>query len=197
MSLKKFPKTKIGVTGGIGSGKSHVCRLIERRGFPVFYCDAEARRLMVTDASLREDLVRLVGPGLYAPDGSLVKSAMRAYLCQGPQAAARVDALVHPCVARAFREWAQARQAPKLFMECALLFESGFDRLVDVTWLVSAPLELRLRRVAERDGVTPAQVRRWMALQMDDADRLARADYVIPNGEGDHPEVLLDTLLSD
>lgn len=181
MSSKKFPRTKLAITGGIGSGKSYVCRLIEQAGHPVFYCDDEARRLIVSHPLIRRELTQLVGPGVYAADGSLVKPVLGAYLCRGREAAARVDAIVHPRVAEAFRAWAEARAGQRAFMECALLFESGFDRLVDETILVTAPLELRLQRVMQRDGVTRAKALQWMALQWSDEQRLARADRVICN----------------
>ena len=118
-----------------------------------------------------------------------------AYLCRGREAAARVDAIVHPRVADAFRAWAAARAGRVVFMECALLFESGFDRLVDETILVTAPLELRLQRIMQRDGVTRAKAQQWMALQWSDEQRLARADRVICNdGKADLAAQVADLL---
>ena len=152
---------RLGITGGIGSGKSYVCRELEALGVPVFYCDDEAKRLIRTDRPLQEALTALVGKDLYA-DGCLQKPVMAAYLCRGRDYAARVDALVHPRVADSFRSWCHRTDAPLLGMECALLFESGFDRLVDETLLIAAPEDVRLDRVIRRDchqllndGTTP------------------------------------------
>lgn len=173
-----------GVTGGIGSGKSRVCRLLEGRGWPVFYCDDEAKRLMRMDAALRSRLAEVVGEGLYRPDGTLDKAVMAAFLCAGPPQSARVDAVVHPRVADAFREWVGRQRSTVVVMECALLFESGFDRLVDRSVLVYADKGTRVRRVVDRDGVTAAQAEAWMALQMDEEEKRRRAHCVLYNGDG-------------
>ena len=145
-----------GITGGIGSGKSYVCRRLAERGFPVFYCDDEAKRLIRTDPELRLRLTEIVGAALYDDAGRLNKAVMAAYLCGGAEQAARVDAEVHPRVAREFLRWAGEQRAPVVVMECALLFEARFDRLVDRRILVAAPRDVRLRRVMARDSVTAA-----------------------------------------
>lgn len=170
-----------GITGGIGSGKSYVCRRLAERGFPVFYCDDEAKRLIRTDPELRLRLTEIVGPALYDDAGRLNKAVMAAYLCGGAEQAARVDAEVHPRVAREFLRWAGEQRAPVVVMECALLFEARFDRLVDRRILVAAPRDVRLRRVMARDGVTAAQAEAWMALQMSEDERRRRADFVFVN----------------
>ena len=102
-----------GVTGGIGSGKSYVCRLLAERGWPVFSCDDEAKRLIRHDAQLRRQLTEVVGSMLYASDGTLNKAVMAAFLCAGPQQAARVDAVVHPRVAEVFAAWAARQSSPQ------------------------------------------------------------------------------------
>ena len=174
-----------GVTGGIGSGKSYVCRLLAERGWPVFSCDDEAKRLIRHDVKLRRQLTEVVGPMLYASDGTFNKAVMAAFLCAGPQQAARVDAVVHPRVAEVFAAWAARQSSPDVVMECALLFEAGFDRLVDRTVHVAASRATRLRRVMARDGVTAAKAESWMALQMDEADKQRRADCVVHNDDCD------------
>ena len=180
--MKMCQKIKlIGITGGIGSGKSYVCRLLETYGIPLFYTDDEAKRLIRTHAPLRRCLTDIVGPALYDADGRLEKSVMAAYLCSGPEAAARVDAVVHPCVAEAFTRWAARQTPPLAVMECALLFESGFNRLVHTTVMIDAPLETRITRVMQRDRITRAQALHWIALQMPDNERRRRADHIILN----------------
>lgn len=197
----------IAVTGGIASGKSLVCRRLEAAGHQVFYCDDEAKRIIRTDPEIRPALRRIVGNEVYDTEGRLNKSRLAAFLCRGKAFASQVDAVVHPRVATAFLERAAAcltdseeravlpetnrcltmealERLPVgsvLFMECALLFESGFDRLTDCSVLIHAGLETRLRRLMVRDGITREQALRWIALQMDEEEKLRRADYVINN----------------
>ena len=174
---------RLAVTGGIGSGKSFVCRRLEDRGIPIFYCDDVAKQLLRTDTEVQRALSELVGPRLFE-GGWLHKELLRDYLHQGSEAADRVNAIVHPRVAAAFRQWCDSQAAAGhrlLCMECALLFESGFDRLVDRTVLVTAPLEVRLSRVMARDGVGREVARSWMRLQMAEEEKARRADIILDN----------------
>ncbi len=174
-------RRRIALTGGIGSGKSYVCRQLERLGYPVFYCDEEARRIVRTDPVVHDALVQLVGSRVYTPDGELCKPVLRDYLCGGQTNASQVDAIVHPRVGEAFGQWAVRQSSARVFMECALLFEAGFNRYVDATILVSAPLEMRIARVMSRDGISRSKVLEWMALQMPEAEKARRADYIVLN----------------
>ena len=174
------------------SGKSAVCRLLRSMGLPVFFCDDEAKRIIRTDPDVRRELTALVGDDVYDGEGRLVKSVLAAYLCRGGAYSARVDAIVHPRVREAYKAWHARQTAETTFMECALLFESGFDRLVDRTVLVHTGDEVRLARLMARDGITRAQARKWMALQMPEEEKLARADIVISNDST--PEALERTV---
>lgn len=187
-------RIKIGVTGGIGSGKSHVCRLLEEMGYPVFYCDDEAKRIIRGDAEVKAALRQIVGEEVYAPDGTLAKPVLAAHLCKGREAAAQVDAVVHPRVAQAFAAFAE-RHAGAVFMECALLFEARFDRFVDCSLLVSAPLDVRLQRVMRRDNISEACALKWIGLQMPEEEKARRADYVLPNAGGEDTRQLLEEFL--
>ncbi|MBP3227727.1 MAG: dephospho-CoA kinase [Bacteroidaceae bacterium] len=172
------------ITGGIASGKSRFCQRLRAAGNPVYDCDAAAKRIVRTHPDVRRQLTGLVGTSLYAIDGTLDKKALAAYLTASPENASRVDAIVHPRVAEDYRAWQQEQTekgARHTFMECALLFESGFDRLADRTVLIYAREATRLRRLMARDGITEQQARRWMALQMPEEEKLRRADIVIPN----------------
>lgn len=182
----------IAITGGIGSGKSHICHRLEQLGYPVFYCDPVAKELIRHDPQVRHRLTALVGSDLYDASGRLVKSVLAKWLCLGHEHAARVDAIVHPCVADKFQEWTAARRAEgheRAFMECALLFESGFNRLVDRTALVLASEETRIRRVMARDSLTRNEALRWMALQMPEEEKRRRADLLVCNEEGTEPDL--------
>lgn len=201
MSLKKslFPNspTRLGITGGIGSGKSFVCQLLEKQGFPIFYCDDVAKRIIRTHPDVKRDLVELVGADVYSSEGILQKSVLAAYLCQGRSFSSKVDAIVHPRVAEAFRVWCEAQEAPVAFMECALLFESGFQKLVDHTIHVTAPLEVRIERVMKRDGVSKEKVKAWIDLQMPESEKQQLADFSICNDESIPLEPQIMKILAD
>lgn len=161
---------RIAITGGIGSGKSYVCRLLGERGVEVFNCDLEAKAIIAHDRSVRRDLVALIG----AP---LTKETLRSYIHAAPDNAARVNAIVHPRVAQAFLD------SGLQWMECAILFESGFDRLVDRVVVVTCPEDERIRRIMARDNCDADTAHRWLTLQSSDDERLQRAHLV--NGGDD------------
>ena len=186
---------RFGVTGGIGSGKSYVLRLLAERGIPVYDSDSEAKRLMLVDAGIREGLTGLLGNDVYLPDGELNKPLISAYLFASVQNAERINAIVHPRVKAGFNHWASEQKAPIVALESAILFESGFEDVVDFVVTVCAPIEMRMHRVQERDGATEAQVRKRMAAQMDDEEKCKRSDFVILN-DGNKPlDIQIDDLL--
>lgn len=173
---------RIGITGGIGSGKSYVSQLLKERGIPVYDSDREAKRLMCTDETIREGLVELLGKEVYLPDGGLNKSMVAHYLFAKADNAIRINALVHPVVEADFRHWVCKHvEKAVVALESAILFESGFDDVVDFVVMVYAPVEVRMHRVLERDTTTKEQVRRRMAAQLDDRIKCIRSDYVIVN----------------
>lgn len=186
---------RLGVTGGIGSGKSYVLRLLAERGIPVYDSDSEAKRLMLVDAGIREGLTGLLGNDVYLPGGELNKPLISAYLFASVQNAERINAIVHPRVKAGFNRWASEQKAPIVALESAILFESGFEDVVDFVVTVCAPIEVRMHRVQERDGATEAQVRKRMAAQMDDEEKCKRSDFVILN-DGNKPlDIQIDDLL--
>ena len=145
---------RVGVTGGIGSGKSTVCRLFAERGVPVYDSDSEAKRLMGEDPSLRAALVEAFGDETFR-DGVLNRRYLAATVFGDGRALARLEALVPPGVKRDFERWAAERIAePYVVLECAILYESGMDAAVDRVVAVVAPEELRLVRVNARDGAS-------------------------------------------
>ena len=166
---------KVGITGGIGSGKSYVCRVLKEQGIEVFDCDSEAKRLMRNSPELRQQLTALIGPETYTPEGILNKAAVAKFLLASPSNAKAIDAIVHPAVFRDFE------QSGMQWMESAILFESGADTLVNKVVVVTAPQEVRIQRVIERDGITREKALQWMARQWSQADVMARADYIIVN----------------
>ena len=158
---------KIGITGGIGSGKSYVCKRLAKHGIEVYDCDAAAKRLIRTSPGLQQQIIRLVG--------SLDKAAMSRFLLASESNQQAMNAIVHPAVFRDFE------QSGMQWMESAILFESGADTLVNKVVVVTAPQEVRIQRVIERDGITREKALQWMARQWSQADVMARADYFIVN----------------
>ena len=166
---------KIAVTGGIGSGKSYVSRLLEERGLTVYDCDAAAKRLMRTSENLKTQLCALIGSQAYTAEGQLNKAEVARFLLMSESNARAIDAIVHPAVAADFISSGAA------WMECAILYESGFDRLVDRVVVVTAPESLRLERVMHRDGIALDKAREWLRRQWPQEEVRRRADFEIVN----------------
>lgn len=175
---------KLGITGGIGSGKSYVSSILNKRGIPLYDTDSQAKRLTVSDCSIRNGLTALLGCQVYMPDGNLNKPVLASYLFANEENARKVNSIIHPRVYEDFLRWAadmERNNHPLTAMESAILFESGFDKIVDRIVMVYAPEPLRIQRVMTRDGITEAQVRTRMRAQMDEKEKCKRADFVIVN----------------
>ena len=181
---------KIGITGGIGSGKSYVCKLLHARGITVYDCDAAAKRLMRTSPALQQQLCDLIGPDTYLPDGTLNKALVARFLLASEQNAKSIDAIVHPAV---FADFATSGIN---WMESAILFESGASQLVDRVVVVTAPEDVRIRRVMQRDGITAEKAREWMAKQWAQEEVRRRAHYEIVNDGLQDLNSQIDSLLT-
>ena len=169
----------IAVTGGIGSGKTFVSNLLKERGIPIYNSDDEAKRLMLSDDGIRRDLVALLGKDVYR-DGVLNKPLLASYLFSDAGNAARINAIVHPRVKADFQRWLSEHQNVEIAgMECAILYEAGFQDAVDCVLMVYAPEALRIERAMKRDGATEKQIRGRIAAQMDDEEKRLRADFVV------------------
>lgn len=179
---------KIGVTGGIGSGKSTVCALFAERGIPVYDSDSRAKSLMNDDETLRAALSHEFGADCYGPDGRLDRAYLASRVFGDAEALERLNALVHPAVREDFRRWAEAQSALYVLLESAILFEAGFESEVDATLAVLAPQQERVRRAVERDGVSRDEVLKRMAHQMSDDELHARADRTVVNVRRDYLE---------
>lgn len=166
------------MTGGIGSGKSTVCRLFAELGVAVYDSDAEAKRLMTT--SLREVIIARFGAEAFE-DGHLNRSYLAERVFSDAEALQALNALVHPAVMADFARWAEEQQGAYVVLESAILFEAGLEGSVDYTVAVLAPDSLRLKRTQARDGASEEAVRRRMAVQMSDEERCQRADFSLVN----------------
>ena len=159
---------KIGITGGIGSGKSYVCKRLQAKyDIEVYDCDAAAKRLIRTSPDLQQQIIQLVG--------SLDKAAMSRFLLASEANQQAMNAIVHPAVFRDFQE------SGIQWMESAILFESGAGQLVDKSVVVTAPQEVRIQRVMQRDGITREKTLQWMNRQWSQDEVVAHADYEIVN----------------
>ncbi|MBQ1646737.1 MAG: dephospho-CoA kinase [Prevotella sp.] len=181
---------RVAITGGIGSGKSFVCKRLEAFGIRVYDCDAAAKRLMRTSSTLQRDLCRLVGDDVYV-DGMLQKQVLAKFLLASEDNKQAVNQIIHPAVARDFEcsgyEW----------LESAILFDSGFDRRIHFDYIVcvSAPLEIRIQRVMNRDGISREKTMEWISRQLPQEEVLKRADFEIVNdGMEDIDEQILIVL---
>lgn len=171
---------RIGITGGIGSGKSVVSNLLRVMGYRVYDTDSEARRLMNTSPELKRQIAEAFGDDIYA-GGSLNRPLLASRAFGHPDRVARLNAIVHPAVRIDFDRWSHSRPDELCFVESAILYESHLDRLVDEVWLVIAPEALRIERVQQRSGLTVDEVRRRMASQMDEEERRRRATHILCN----------------
>jgi dephospho-CoA kinase len=185
---------KIGITGGIGSGKTTICKVFETLGIPVFYADTVAKLLMTADPILVEGVKKAFGSKSYHQDGTLNNQHIAAIVFNEKIELDKLNALVHPAVFNAFEAWVvdSAATAPYVLKEAALLFESGSYQLCDKNILVTAPLAVKLERVMSRDHVTEAQVLARMDKQFTDEHKAKMADYFISNAPSD--SVILQVL---
>lgn len=176
---------RIGITGGIGCGKSVVASMLSGCGIPVFDCDSEARVVM-SDPSIRSDLSAATGIDFY-PDGTLDKKMMSDFIFADGANAAIVNSVVHPAVRKRYREWCGVQLSNGLeicAVESAILLEAGMRDDVDILLVVDAPESIRMERVARRDSTTAERVEERMRAQMPQCVKVASADYVITN-DGD------------
>lgn len=174
---------RIGITGGIGSGKSLVCNVFEKLGAPVYYADREARRLMNTDVDLVEAIKELLGNDAYQ-ESELNRPEVGKRVFGNADLLKQLNQLVHPVVGNDFQAWCTTREnVPYVVEEAAILFESGAMSHLDMSVLIYAPAELRIRRVMERDRITRPEVEQRMRSQMDEEEKMRLADRVILNDE--------------
>jgi dephospho-CoA kinase len=176
---------KVGVTGGIGSGKSVVCRIFGTLGIPVFEADKVARLLIETDANLRQKLSSLLGDAIFTVPGQVDRKKMAALIFGDEQLLEQVNSMVHPAVRAEFSSWHRLQKSVYVIQEAAILFESGAYRQMDITIHVSADEALRTDRVVKRDHISAEQVRKRMNHQWTDVRKSGLADYEIVN-DGKH-----------
>lgn len=184
---------KIGITGGIGSGKTTVCKVFEILKIPVFYADDAAKSVMNKDPHLIDAIKREFGSELYSEEEILDRKALAKLVFNNSQALEKLNSLVHPAAIQAFEDWSKEQDSPYVIKEAAILFESGSYKDCDFTILVYTPENLRIKRVMKRDNTTEAEVRARIDKQMPEDKKRELSDFVIEN---DGSTALLPQVLS-
>ena len=184
MIKDRKPRIKLGVTGGIGSGKTSVCRVFEILGVPVFSADREASELVENDQRIISRINSIAGKDLYT-HGGLDRMELATIIFNDKTLLEKINFLVHPVVFDHFRKWVLEQTAPYVIMEAAILFESGASKFVDKVATVQAPIEQRMERIIQRNRLSRDQVMERMRNQIDDEARMKLSDYIIYNSEND------------
>jgi dephospho-CoA kinase len=178
------PRFKLGITGGIGSGKTSVCKVFEVLGIGVFSADIEAQRIMNNDMVIIRGINSIAGKDMYN-DGSLNRTELASIVFNDKDILMKVNSLVHPAVFENFSRWTLTQSSPYVIMEAAILFESGGSQFMDRIATVAAPVEQRIERIIQRNKLSRDQVMNRMRNQMDDQEKIKRSDYIIQNSEND------------
>jgi dephospho-CoA kinase len=182
----------VGLSGGMGSGKTVVSRIFHALGIPVFYADAVTKELYDTHEELRRALTGLLGEHIYQ-NGCLQRKRMASLIFSDESLLQKVNALIHPLVLHHFSQWAQQQQTPYVMQEAAILFESGANEKMNYTIAVTAPETLRITRVMQRDNITEQEIKNRLQWQWPDEKRNAKADFTIVN---DDKQALLPQVLT-
>jgi dephospho-CoA kinase len=174
---------RIGITGGIGCGKSIVCKVFQLLGVPVFYADDEAKKLYYTE-EIKEVLIKKYGSQIYSSDKQLNKAMLASIIFSNPDELQFINSLIHPRVAKVYEQWcAEHKHLPYTLKEAAILFESGAYKEMDSVITVSAPKELRIKRIIKRDNLSRQQIEERINNQWTEEERIKHSDFVIYNDD--------------
>lgn len=177
-------RLKLGVTGGIGSGKTTVCRIFNVLGIPVFSADTEAKKIMDSDEPVMKQINAITGRDMYSA-GSLDRIEMAKLIFNDRELLEKINKIIHPEVMKRFQEWEKLQDTAYVILEAAILFESGASKILDRVITVTAPVEERINRVVQRNKLTREQVIERVNNQSDDLYKTSLSDYVISNSEND------------
>jgi dephospho-CoA kinase len=183
---------KVGITGGIGTGKTTVCKIFELLNIPIFYADDSAKLLMITNPTLIKGIKETFGDDAYLPTGALNRRYIADLVFNNSKNIEKLNNLVHPQVFKAFDDWSIKQQSPYVLKEAALLFESKSYKKNDLNVLVSSPIDLRINRLIKRDGTTKEKIQERMNNQLAENEKEKLTNYKINNNEHDFliPQVL-------
>ncbi len=174
----------IGITGGIGSGKSLICKIFSTLNIPIYEADSRAKYLINNDLSLRNSIKNLLGKNAYTATGEYDRAGVASQVFNNPELLKQLNSLVHPCVHNDARDWVKKfPNSPFLLYEAALMKAAGDNNIFDEVIVVNAPIELRIKRIQARDKRSVQEIKNIMARQISDEERLKIADYVIENDD--------------
>ncbi len=175
---------KVGITGGIGSGKTTVCKVFELLGIPVFYSDEESKQLLYNDLGLSGKITKAFGNAVIGDLGKVDRKKLGILVFNDKEKLQQLNAILHPAVAIRFDEWVQQNSHHKYILkEAAILFESGANKQVDTVITVTAPIALKIKRAIHRDNLTSEQVEQRMKNQLSDEEKIKLSEFVIYNDE--------------
>ncbi|MES2138337.1 MAG: dephospho-CoA kinase [Bacteroidota bacterium] len=175
---------KIGITGGIGSGKTTVCKVFELLGVPVYYADIEAKQILDSNLEVKKNILNAFGNSVLNDEEKIDKKKLASLVFNNKENLEKLNSIVHPAVREHFEHWLQQHSTQKYILkEAAILFESGSYKLVDKIIAVVAPLELKISRTMQRDKVTQAEVELRISNQLNDDEKIKRSQFVIHNDE--------------
>ena len=175
---------KVGITGGIGTGKTNVCEIFSSFGIPVFNADAETKQLYTNSTELRHQLVATFGEDVFLKSGAINKAFLSEKL-RFDEGRKALNATVHPFVFEQFKQWSEEQNSPYVIKDAAILFESGADKTVNKSILVTAPIDIRIDRVKSRDGRTSEEIQSIIASQWSESRLMELVDFVVIN-DGNH-----------
>ena len=171
---------KVGIAGGIGSGKTVICQIFSTLGIPIYNADSETKQLYFTNHKLQSQLIEAFGREFYLTPNDLNKSFVRSLLNE-QKTRELLNSIVHPVVFKHFENWVQLQTSPYVIKEAAILFESGADKTVDLVLGVIADSEIRINRVVQRDSMLRESVQKIMDLQLSNEELISKCDFVIYN----------------
>jgi dephospho-CoA kinase len=174
---------KIGITGGIGSGKTTVCKFFELLGIPVYYADDASKELLRSNAAVKTHVLNVFGKSILDQHGAVDRKTLAAIVFNNKTELDKLNAIMHPAVALHFEDWIKKKAAPYILKEAAILFESGAYQKVDSVITVAAPLELKISRTIKRDGVPKEDILARIENQTSDDEKIKRSEFVIYNDE--------------
>jgi len=187
---------KIGVTGGIGAGKSMICSVLEQMGYPVFYSDIEAKKIISSNSEVKHQLIELFGSQIFI-NNQLNRTYLASILFSDTTLVEKMNAIVHPKVRETFQEWALNQNSRIVFNEAAILFETGAFKNFDATILLTAPLDVRLKRVAARDNASEEEIMKRINNQWSDDKKMNLATFILVNDDTKSVLNQLETILSE
>ncbi len=182
---------KVGITGGIGSGKSTACNMFRNLGVPIFTADVVGKQILNEDAAVKKQVIRTFGEDMYTAEGKIDRQRMAQLVFNDPNELEKLNEIVHPKVNEAFEQWVEKNaKAPYVLKEAAILFETGNYYTLDKIINVFASKAQRIERIKKRDDVSEADVLKRMRFQFSDAERNKMADFILMNEDGNEEELL-------